>query len=500
MKRPPSRVPFQRKLTWAFLVVGVIPLLVCMTLMLNVFRLSLDGSDKSNAESQLTALGDSFSSLLSSCGTVLEELSRQSLVAEAMAQESRDTQVYNALYSTAAPYLKEADFSLYDTQGNLLYTTGPGGQGGALPTNWGLLWAARQGEGTVYRAVSPYDSPLRGAMELCRVLTLDGQTAGYAVARLSDAHLTQLFAGRYSSGSNVLLLDPFWDEVYASPAIQGSDLAQILRARLLNEQSLSNAGEETYFIHTDARSGFLVVLQRPQPMPEWVARLFSLAATASVLLCLILSLAVALWFSRQLIRPIRSLNRAMAAVEAGDLEVRMEVTGTDELSQLSGRFNRMTQRLGENLEESLRQHRELSDTQVRMMQAQLTPHFLYNTLDTLKWLGKIHQAPEVSTISADLAHILRQSISGERFVPLSQELLLLDKYVEIQKIRFPGKFIYLTEIEEGLEQVPVPRLMLQPLVENAIIHGFEDGSQGTITVSVRRSGADFVLPVNDDGF
>ena len=81
MKRPPSRVPFQRKLTWAFLVVGVIPLLVCMTLMLNVFRLSLDGSDKSNAESQLTALGDSFSSLLSSCGTVLEELrDRKSVV------------------------------------------------------------------------------------------------------------------------------------------------------------------------------------------------------------------------------------------------------------------------------------------------------------------------------------------------------------------------------------------------------------------------------------
>ena len=499
MNRPLPGSSFRRKLTWAFLAVGVIPLLVCMVLLFNIFRLSLLRIDGNSAESQLSALESSFSTLLTSCGEVLEELSRRELVADAMAQEGRSTLVYNALYTTATPHLREADFSLYDAKGELLYTTGRGDTGLALPVNWGLLWAARQQESTVCRAVSPYDAPSRGAMELCRAITLGDQTVGYAVARLSEDHLTRLFADRYTAGSNVLLLDPFWDEVYSSPAIRGSALAGTLRARLLEGRGLETAGDVTYSLLREEESGFLLILQRPQPMAFQTTRLLYLAAAVSVFLCLALSLAVALGFSRQLFRPIRSLNDAMAAVEGGDLEVRMEVTGTDELSQLSGRFNRMTQRLGENLEDSLLQQRELSDTQVRMMQAQLNPHFLYNTLDTLKWLGKIHNAPEVSTISADLAHILRQSISGDRFVPLSQELLLLDKYVEIQEIRFPGKFTFERQVEEDLTQALVPRLILQPLVENAIIHGFEDGSHGTVTVSARRSGEDMVLTVADDG-
>ena len=119
MSRAPSGASFQRKLTWTFLIVGVIPLLICLLLLLNIFRLSLVRSDRSSAESQLSALEGSLSALLSSCDGVLSDLSGQRLVADAMAQEGKSTLVYNALYNTAAPYLKEADFSLYDACGPL---------------------------------------------------------------------------------------------------------------------------------------------------------------------------------------------------------------------------------------------------------------------------------------------------------------------------------------------------------------------------------------------
>ena len=93
----------------------------------------------------------------------------------------------------------------------------------------------------------------------------------------------------------------------------------------------------------------------------------------------------------------------MREVEEGNLNVQLDNRRIDEMGQLSGRFNRMAQRLRQNLKDSLRQQRELNEAQIRMMQAQLNPHFLYNTLDTIKWMGKIHQAPEIATISADLA-------------------------------------------------------------------------------------------------
>ena len=105
----------------------------------------------------------------------------------------------------------------------------------------------------------------------------------------------------------------------------------------------------------------------------------------------------------------------------------------------------------------------------------------------------------MATISADLADILRSSITNDEFVPLEQELRLLDRYVEIQRIRFSGTFQLRTQVDDGLLDVLVPKLMLQPLVENAIIHGFEDSDGGEIVVSAREELGRLLITVSDDG-
>lgn len=227
-------------------------------------------------------------------------------------------------------------------------------------------------------------------------------------------------------------------------------------------------------------------------------RLLYIVAALTILICLTLCAAVSMLISRQLFEPVRELNAAMGAVEEGKLDTRLDVRSTDELGQLAGRFNRMVERLRAHLDESVRRRQELSDAQIRMMQAQLNPHFLYNTLDTVKWMGKINQVPEVATVAADLADILRSSISGDEFVTLEQELLTLRRYVEIQSIRFPGKFTLETDVDEAALDVLVPKLMLQPIVENSIIHGFAD-SGGRIEVRARMSGEELEVTVQDDG-
>lgn len=501
MRKTPGHSSFQKKLLGAFLGVGVIPLLVCVFLILNLFHLSLARNAENLAESQLTAVTGGLTELLTACGGVLEDLSGQGEVGMALTRGAlRDTQVYSALYDTAAPLLRNADFSLYDGEGKLLYTTGNGRLGETLPVNWGLLAAARAKGETVYRAASPYDQSPRGRMQMALAISAGEGVAGYAVAELGEAHFARLLEGKYTADSDVLVLDPYWDEVYVTPGIQDEALPARLRECLLGGGSLAGVeADRSFFLLREERSGFTVVLRQPQPLAEWVTRLFYLAAGVSLLLCLALCVLVSLRFSGQIVRPIRSLNSAMAAVEEGDLAVQVEVPGTDEISQLSGRFNRMTQRLKTNLEDSLRQQQELGDAQIRMMQAQLNPHFLYNTLDTLKWLGKINRIPQVATISADLGDILRSSISGGEFVELREEVELLERYVEIQRIRFPGKFEYEMRVEEGLLDALVPKLMLQPLVENAIIHGFEDGSHGHIRVSAATAGEEMLLTVEDDG-
>lgn len=497
----PLRSSFRWKLTASFLVVGVVPLLICVVLMLNVFQLFLARSTEDTAATQLTAITADMGKLLSSCEDVMRQLGRHDRILQALDGTYQNTQtVYSALYAAASPLLREADFSLHDAQGHLLFTTSTAPGWSDLSTSWGLLAAAGETADVVYRDVTAFSGTPLSCMQGAWAVWVGDRLAGYVVVNLNSDHFRHLLEGKYGAGSDVLILDPFWDEVYTTPTLQDQTLASTLRSRLLSGQDLAAAGEDQlYHVAREETSGFYVVLRQPKPVADWVMRLLYLITTLSILLCLALCLAVSMGFSKQLFRPIRLLNSAMATVEGGDLDVRVEVSGTDEMSQLAGRFNRMTERLKTNLTDSIRQQQELGDAQIRMMQAQLNPHFLYNTLDTLKWMGKIHHIPEVATISADLADILRRSISADEFVRLEDELQLLERYVEIQKIRFAGKFDFRTEVDESLLDVLLPKLMLQPLVENAIIHGFEDGVPGEITVTAAQAGDNLFLTVADNG-
>lgn len=142
----------------------------------------------------------------------------------------------------------------------------------------------------------------------------------------------------------------------------------------------------------------------------------------------------------------------------------------------------MVEECEQNLKRSVERQKELNDTRIRMMQAQLNPHFLYNTLDSMKWMGVSHGVPQVATLAEDLAQILRASISGAEFVTLGQELELLERYIDIQLIRFEDRFACEIEVDDALTSCMVPKLVLQPIVENAVIHGVRDMDDGYIKI------------------
>lgn len=498
MKR--SSLPFQTRLLLYFLVVGLVPLAFCVTIMISIFRTSVAASDQSAAEARLAAMTEELSERVSDCDAVLARLAASRSLAVSLADpSSRESSVYQMIYSAAAPLLRQAEFSVYDDTGNIRYTTGEVGSLEMLPVEWGLLRAAREEGSLVCDGVSPHGGEA-GAVQLCRMIPGENGAAGYAIAKLSGENIARLPEGEYGAGSGVLVLNAFWEPIYASPTVEETSLAAELRSALLaGKTPFDDQGEFLFEARKEPISGLVLVLCRLKPLTRGtIQNLFAVAGFAvvlSFLLCLLFSMR----FSSRTIAPIRSLNSAMRRMEEGDLAVRMEMTDADELGQLAGRFNRMAEKLETNLRDSIRQQQDLGDARIRMMQAQLNPHFLYNTLDTLKWLGKINHVEEVSTISANLADILRRSISADRFVRLGDELALLDRYVEIQRIRFPDKFTYHAEVPDDLLDATVPKLMLQPLVENAVIHGFEDGRFGHVEVTAQRSGDMLILTVCDNG-
>ena len=134
-----------------------------------------------------------------------------------------------------------------------------------------------------------------------------------------------------------------------------------------------------------------------------------------------------------------------------------------------------------------------------MLQAQLNPHFLCNTLDTMKWISKINKVPQVALMSTNLADILRFCISAEEFVPLYREMEILERYMEIQKIRLSDDFSFRQEIPEELYDCLVPKMILQPIVENAILHGLRDASGSVIHVRAAEERGILHIAVTDNG-
>ncbi len=251
------------------------------------------------------------------------------------------------------------------------------------------------------------------------------------------------------------------------------------------------------------KTGLLSIYVTPPALGESAVKvgyqILTLEALFSVIVCLIVASRLSAYFSK----PISTMASGMKRFRKGDFDAKIELSREDEFEQLAVGFNKMTSQLKQTMEERVEAERTINETRIEMMQAQLNPHFLYNTLDTIKWVAKANHVPEVATMSASLAGILRTSISERQFCPLSKELELVQNYCEIQKIRFDDKFDLTIDVPTEVMDAVIPKLILQPIVENAIIHGMDETENGHIYVAACRDNSGekdlLKISVQDDG-
>jgi len=234
-----------------------------------------------------------------------------------------------------------------------------------------------------------------------------------------------------------------------------------------------------------------------------------------MLIVLLLSIACAYVIADLLVKPIKQLKDAMIAAGAGDLSERVPYEGNNEIGDIIRSYNRMMERLeqtiGQNMsimEENARnkiREKELLSMKTRaellMLQAQINPHFLYNTLETINMRSMKSGNLEISAIIGVLADLFRYSVSkGSEFVALEQELTHASNYVRIQQLRFGNSFEAVFDVPEELRGTPVMKFILQPIIENAIKHGFAGWEEGgTVTVTARSRGDQIELRVTDNG-
>ncbi|WP_068785141.1 cache domain-containing sensor histidine kinase [Paenibacillus phocaensis] len=221
---------------------------------------------------------------------------------------------------------------------------------------------------------------------------------------------------------------------------------------------------------------------------------------AIICICVLTAMLFNFIFINRITGTIGVIVRFMRKVESGDLNARVDEKGDDELLLLQKGFNNQMDKINELFEQVKREQLQKANAELRVLQAQIKPHFLFNTLESINVLAVQNEGRKVSEMVLRLASILRISIQDKEEIKLSLEIEHLRSYLEIQKFRFDELFEYTIEIPDEMKNCLLLKLTLQPLVENSIQHGFEGiDYKGRITVTGRMEQDRILLRIEDNG-
>lgn len=205
--------------------------------------------------------------------------------------------------------------------------------------------------------------------------------------------------------------------------------------------------------------------------------------------------------AKRLTRPLFSLQQSMKRFEEGDLDTVADTRATSEIADLGDSFNLMTSRIKDLIAESVAAEEQKRQSEMLALQAQIRPHFLYNTLESIIWMSEIGENEKVVEMTSALSKLLRAQIAGgAEVIRLEEEINYTRHYLTIQSLRYGDRLRYEVEIEPGLEDTGVLRLVLQPLVENALYHGTRHSRRnGLIRIAAKSDGDLLVIEVSDNG-
>lgn len=496
---------FKRQQFVCFLAVALLPLLVTCTFLTQIVQIKVENDN--NKEIMQTgknideALIDVFEKLEETADLVVNNAQIISMIDETGTWVRSKT--YELFYSVTMSMREYAIFDILNRDGKCVYSTGSLSSNIENCTYWGILNAAQKNKGQL---IFQRSDSLEGDENLClqgarSILDGKGNIIGYLVIRMNEEHFDNLLQKNLNGQEGVALLDCHWKTVYSTGIAKEEQIGEVLRERLMEGEILERKyNKNDVSISSPAGQGMIRVMLYPEAFSSSIVQTMYSVIIFMAIVGFMLCLIVANRMSISLSKPIMRMNDAMHKVQEGDLKTRIPVDRQDELGQMSENFNTMVKKLEEYMQEQVRIQQELNESQIAMMQAQMNPHFLYNTLDTMKWLAKANHVPEIATMSAGLARILRTSISKKQFISLKEEIELVTSYAQIQKIRYNDRFRFDILMPQELSDCIVPKLVIQPIVENALIHGLEESEHGKIEVDIYQNNDDSMrIEVKDNG-
>lgn len=325
-----------------------------------------------------------------------------------------------------------------------------------------------------------------------------GETLGYLFINVDVAELEHSMENEISSyflfDGNRLCITEIPETEKGTPELTGE--------RLLQEEDFVYEGDK-YLIARKGLEEFDWTLVGVTNLSTYnvsgTALLRTLLIVFSVLVVLLVILGI--WLTSMVTKPIILLSKGAEEIGKGNMDVEFHFKTEDEIGKLGSVFNRMTKQISGLLEKVDYEARKKREYELALVQEQVKPHFLYNTLDIILVLIEMNKTREAGRVTKKLADYYKNSLSSsEEIIPLGRELRIVEDYLDLQLMRYEDRFSYEIDADCTLEQVNVPKMMLQPLVENAIYHGLKYKEDwGTIKICVQKQENGILVEVADNG-
>lgn len=235
------------------------------------------------------------------------------------------------------------------------------------------------------------------------------------------------------------------------------------------------------------------IAKEPGVIAKWIV--------AAGILGVVVGVFISLFSSARLVKPIKELTYLAGQVEKENFQVRATTFGRDELGRLGRSFNKMVDKIGSLINEVYQEELKFKEAEIKALQAQINPHFLYNTLDCINWLAEFGRIEEIRSVTLSLASLMKASANNRRkMITVRDEAEYIHAYLLIYKISLGEKLSYYLDMEEDIMDYYIPKLILQPLVENAIVHGLKRKiTPGSLHIKGFRRKTRLVFQIFDDG-
>lgn len=337
----------------------------------------------------------------------------------------------------------------------------------------------------------------------------DGEKLGYVIIDVYDDYFDEVFNNeKMYSGSNIYLMNKdgtiITDMVYKTKTGFKfySSYADIISSNKSGQFTGSIGGKKSMLYYDTLSNSNLKIVQTI-PLSSLYSDRNAIVNTFLMLLAFfsMLAIAVSMLLADTISKPVNKLSMLMNRVEKGDMDVNFDIKSDDEIGRLGRSFNRMVREVNRLIKDVYEKQYLLKEAELKSLKHQIDPHFLYNTLESINWMSKLNNNEGVSRAVIALGKLLRYSMSNKGdIVPVREEIEQVKNYLEIQKLRFTDRFQVIIEIEDDLYEKNMLKLLLQPLIENAIVHGLEQKrGKGNLLIKGYIEGQDIVFEIRDDG-